>query len=280
MKACLAAVQMDCELGKVNDNLDKAEKLIDSAKNSILRGATLLCLPELFSTGYKLEENFVRVSEDIPGKTSSRLSDIARNYEIYIVGGVAEKSDDPGIVYNTTVIISPEGELLGKYRKIHLAGELERTVFTSGRNMSFFDTPFGRVGVLICYDQAFPELARCLVLAKCDIIAHSSAWYTTEQEKRWIDPGKYYTSFLTARAMENTVFWVSANRVGVEDELMFVGRSCIVAPWGKTLSILEDEEGVAIAKIDTEELSVWRAKFARYLKDRRPDLYRSFTADI
>jgi len=80
--------------------------------------------------------------------------------------------------------------------------------------------------------------------------------------------------------MENTVFWVSANRVGVEDGLMFVGRSCIAAPWGKTLSILGDEEGVAIARIDTEELSVWREKFARYLKDRRPDLYRRFTPDL
>jgi len=280
VKVCLAAVQMDCKLGKVNDNLGKAMKLIDSVKSSILRGATLFCLPELFSTGYKLEEDFVRIAEDIPGRTSSRLSDIARNYGVYVVGGIAEKSDEPDIVYNTTVIISPKGELLGKYRKIHLAGELERKVFTSGRDMSFFDTPFGRVGVVICYDQVFPELARCLALANCDIIAHSSAWYTTEKEKSWIDPGKYYTSFLTARAMENAVFWISANRVGVEDELMFVGRSCIVAPWGKTLSILGDEEGVAIARIDTEELRVWREKFARYLKDRRPDLYRRFTADI
>jgi len=280
LKVCLAAVQMDCELGKVKENLDKAEELIDSAKNLMVRGATLLCLPELFSTGYKLGKNFARIAEDIPGRTSSRLSEIARNHGIYIVGGIAEKGGKTDIIYNTTVIISPEGELLGKYRKIHLAGELERKAFTPGRNMSFFDTPFGRVGVLICYDQVFPELARCLTLANSDIIAHSSAWYTTEKEKRWIDAGNYYTSFLTARAMENTVFWVSANRVGVEDGLMFVGRSCIAAPWGKTLSILGDEEGVAIATIDTEELSVWRKKFARYLKDRRPNLYRRFTPDI
>jgi len=280
LRACLAAVQMDCELGKVKENLDKAEKLIDSVKNLIIRGATLFCLPELFSTGYKLGKNFVRIAEDIPGRTSSRLCDIARNYGIYIVGGIAEKGDKSDVVYNTTVIISPGGELLGKYRKIHLAGELERSVFTPGRKMSIFDTPFGRVGALVCYDQVFPELARCLTLANCDIIAHSSAWYTIEEEKRWIDAGNYYTSFLTTRAMENTVFWVSANRVGVEDGLMFVGRSCIAAPWGKTLSILGDEEGVAIATIDTEELSVWRKKFARYLKDRRPDLYRRFTPDI
>jgi len=280
VKACLAAVQMDCRLGNVNDNLGKAEKLIASVKKSILRGATLVCLPELFSTGYKLEENLVRIAESIPGRTTSRLSEIARNYGIYIVGGLPEKSSTSDTIYNATVIISPEGELLGKYRKIQLAGELDRRAFAPGRKMSFFDTPFGRVGVLICYDQVFPELTRCLALANCDIIAHSSAWYMQKGEERWIAGGKQYTSFLIARAMENTVFWVSADRIGVEDELKYVGHSCIVAPWGKTLSILEDEEGVAIARIDTEDLYKWREKFAPYLKERRPNLYRRFYADV
>lgn len=280
MKACLAAVQMDCRLGKVNDNLDKAEKLISSVKESILQGATLFCLPELFPTGYNLGEDLVRVAESIPGRTSSRLSDIARSFGIYIVGGLAEKSDESHVTYNTSVIISPQGALLGKYRKIQLAGEPDRKAFTPGQELSYFDTQFGRIGALICYDEVFPELTRCLALLNCSVIAHSSAWYTTQAEEKWIAGGKQYTSFMIARAMENTVFWVSANRIGVEDEFRYVGHSCVVAPWGETLSILKDEEGVAVAKIDTEDLCLWREKFAPFLKERRPDLYKRFTADI
>jgi predicted amidohydrolase len=271
---------MDCQLGEVNNNLDRVEKLISSVKGSILQRATLFCLPELFPTGYNLGENLVRLAESIPGRTSSRLSDIARNFGIYIVGGLAEKSDELRTTYNTSVIISPDGALLGKYRKIQLAGEPDRKAFAQGQELSHFDTQFGRVGVLICYDEVFPELTRCLALVNCSIIAHCSAWYTTQPQEKWIAGGKQYTSFMIARAMENTVFWVSANRTGVEDEFTYVGHSCVVAPWGETLSILKDEEGVAIAKIDTDDLSLWREKFAPYLKERRPDLYRRFAPDI
>ncbi|ASJ02864.1 acyltransferase [Thermococcus profundus] len=243
-------------------NYSKAEALIaEAAENDV----KLIVLPELFDTGYnfKSRDEVMEVASPIPdGKTTQVLIRLARKYRIFIVAGTAER-DRFGRLYNSAVIVGPSG-YIGRYRKVHLFAR-EKEFFEAG-NLGFevFHLGFARVGVMICFDWFFPESARTLALKGAEIIAHPA---------NLVMP--YAPRAMPIRALENRVYTITADRVGEERGLRFIGRSQINSPRAETLvEGSEDGEEIGIAEID---LSLARDKrlndYNEIFRDRRPEYY-------
>ncbi|AMM53856.1 nitrilase [Pyrococcus kukulkanii] len=254
-------VQMNPELLSLDRNYSKAEKLIKEAEKL---GARLVVLPELFDTGYNFEtrEDVFEIAQPIPdGETTSFLMDIARDLEVYIVAGTAEKDGEN--LYNSAVVVGPSG-YLGKYRKVHLFYR-EKYFFEPGDlGFKVFDLGFLKVGVMICFDWFFPESARTLALKGADVIAHPA---------NLVMP--YAPRAMPIRALENRVYTITADRVGEERGLRFIGKSLIASPRAEVLAMAsETEEEVGVVEIDP---SIARNKRLNELndifKDRRPDYY-------
>ncbi|CAB50304.1 nitrilase [Pyrococcus abyssi] len=257
----VAYVQMNPQILEPDKNYSKAEKLIKEASK---QGAQLVVLPELFDTGYNFEtrEEVFEIAQKIPeGETTTFLMDVARDTGVYIVAGTAEKDGD--VLYNSAVVVGPRG-FIGKYRKIHLFYR-EKFFFEPG-DLGFrvFDLGFMKVGVMICFDWFFPESARTLALKGADVIAHPA---------NLVMP--YAPRAMPIRALENKVYTVTADRVGEERGLKFIGKSLIASPKAEVLSMAsETEEEVGVAEID---LYLVRNKRINDLndifKDRREEYY-------
>jgi predicted amidohydrolase len=247
---------MQARPGDPEWNGARVEKLIQQAASEFIDGRTVICLPELFASGYSLgRKGFQKVAERIPGPTVGRLSGWAQRYGAYVCGGIPEVGE-AGTIYDSSVLLSSQGKLLGKYRKIHLAGAYEKGIFSPGADAVVVSTKMGGIGLAICYDQVFPELARRLALAGADIVLHSSAWSDFPRKMDW--GARDYGVLSTARAMENTVFFVSSNRTGVEGKFRFVGQTRVIAPWGEVLASRNRAEGCAVAKVDLKTLKKCR----------------------
>jgi beta-ureidopropionase len=260
----VAYVQMEPVFLEPELNYSKAEELIREAAD---QGAQLVVLPELFDTGYNFrsKEEVVEVAGQIPdGPTTEFLVELARELEVFIVAGTAEK-DEKGNLYNSAVVVGPVGwGYIGKYRKIHLFNR-EKLFFRPG-NLGFhvFNIGIAKVGVMICFDWFFPESARTLALKGADIIAHPS---------NLVMP--YAPRAMPIRALENRVYTITANRVGEEFGLRFIGKSTIASPKAEVLAMgSEDREEVGVVEID---LSLARDKRINEMndifKDRRPQYY-------
>ena len=261
MKVRVSCVQMNCNPGNTSENMSRAGSLIQKAASE---GAQIVCLPELFSTGYDLGEKFRELCEEIPGQTTDTLAAKARKYGVHLVAGIPEREKKSGRIYDSAVVVSPSGHILATYRKVHLVGEMEKSVFTAGEEILHFEIGETRFGLMICADQCFPEFSRVLKTAKVDIVVHPTAWFTRQVwEEAWgrTVGVRTYRTHLAARALENGFFVASANRTGVEGDMVFVGHSCIVSPWGRIVSELGSEEGFAVADLDLEKLHEWRAVY-------------------
>ncbi|AAL81141.1 acyltransferase [Pyrococcus furiosus DSM 3638] len=257
----VAYVQMEPKILELDKNLSKAEKLV---KEAAKREAKLIVLPELFDTGYNFEsrDEVFEIAQRIPeGETTTFLMDLAGDLEVYIVAGTAEKYNDR--LYNSAVLVGPTG-YLGKYRKIHLFYR-EKVFFDPGDlGFNVFDLGFIRVGIMICFDWFFPESARTLALKGADIIAHPA---------NLVMP--YAPRAMPIRALENRVYIITADRVGEERGLRFIGKSLIASPKAEVLAMgSETEEEVGVAEVD---ISLVRNKRINDLndifKDRRPEYY-------
>jgi predicted amidohydrolase len=178
------------------------------------------------------------------------------------------------VLYNSAVLVGPDGELLDVYNKIHLRGE-ERMAFREGFKLPVIPTEIGNIGLMIGYDLAFPEVARSLALDGADIIAVTANW-----EAASIDEWKTY---LRARAYENSLFMAGANRVGEDVTLNFGGESMIVGPRGQIHASLANEtdpqsgaplEGFAVARIDLDEVRKFREEF-QFIQNRQPAVYKA-----
>lgn len=269
MHAKIAIAQIDCTLGDVPANLAKIAELSEQAAKN---GTKLIIFPELATTGYFISDRIDELAEPIPGPTTEALTKIAKDNDIWIVTGMAEKAD--GKYYNVSVVVSPEG-LVRNYRKVHLF-DSEKQTFAVGDQQAVVDTPVGKVALTICYDLLFPEYIRSLVLAGADLIINSTNWIADEYQRDvWGWTGERTEALASTRALENTVHVAMAARVGQEAGFHSLGHSCIAAPSGDFLALIEEGEGVASAEIVTEsaDLDRWRS-IATYLKDRRTDLYR------
>lgn len=262
--AHLALVQFESVLCDPAANTEKACRMIADAA---AKGVDLVVLPELFSTGYQLNivgPHIPELAEPVDGPTVRALQEAARAAGCYVVAGVPLTYELEGVAFNSAVVIDRAGEVMGTYDKQHLWA-LERFYFRSGSDLPVFDTDFGRVGVLICYDLGFPEVARMLALQGADILVCPSAWCAEDMDVWDIN--------VPARALENTVFLAAVNRYGVEDDLVMPGHTKLCNPRGQVVAELEEEaEGVLHVELKVSDIKDWRQK-SPYLRDRRPDLY-------
>lgn len=262
--AHLALIQFESVLCDSAANTAKACGMIAEAA---AQGADLVVLPELFSTGYQLNIVGPRISElaePVDGSTVRALQEAASKAGCYVIAGLALTHELPGVPYNSAVLIDREGSVAGVYDKQHLWA-LERFYFRSGCESPVFDTDFGRIGIMICYDMGFPEVARMLTLQGAEIVVCPSAWCEEDHDVWDINA--------PARALENTVFVAAVNRYGREDDLYMGGHTLMCGPRGTVIAELFDEsEGVLHVEIDLDEVVRNRVS-SPYLRDRRPDLY-------
>ena len=261
MKA--AFVQTAPVFGEVKTNVDRAVEKMEKLD------ASLIVLPELYSTGYQFrsKKELMDLAEDVPsGYATKRLIEAAKAKGAFIVAGLAERAGKKA--YNSAVLVGPRG-LVGTYRKAHLFWN-EKKIFAKG------DTPFkvykagkARVGMMICFDWLFPEAARALALLGADIICHPS---------NLVLP--YCPQAMITRSLENRVFTITANRVGVEERvpgtrLKFIGTSQVTTPDGEVLV----RAGSKKEEARSVEIDPVRARGKRItplndiFKDRRTDLF-------
>lgn len=249
----IAAIQMDCVLQDLGANLAHAAELVDRAASA---GAKLIVLPELFNTGYRVEERDLELAETIPGgRTTDWMWDQARRRGAYLVGAFMERDDEA--LYDTAAAVGPEG-FLGKYRKMYLWGaETER--WGRGEDVAVIRLPFANIGLQICYEIGFPEGARKLAQAGAQIIVYTSAFGRAR--------GYAWDLASRARALENGVFVLACNRCGQERDTSYGGLSRIVAPNTVVLAGAgADGEAVVMADIDLAEIEAQRQAIP-YLKD-------------
>jgi omega-amidase len=268
-KIHISIIQMDIQLGKKNSNLSKIESLIVKSSKDVPNGHThIVCLPELCSTGFDLK-NYKKLAENIPdGLTTDLFCNLAQKHKIHIVASYMEESK--GSYYNCGVIISDEGQLLTKYRKIHLfplKPMEESEYFTSGdnrNNKSSIEINGFKVGILICFDLRFPEISRNLALEGADCIIYV-AEFPRPRDDVW-------TTLLRARAMENQIFIIGVNRVGEDTSISYFGKSIIIGPNGETICEGSSKAEIIRGSLDPNLLDSAK-DFIPTLSLRYPDQY-------
>jgi predicted amidohydrolase len=261
LKHVVAAIQMNCELGNKEGNLQKAQTLIAQA---LEQQATLIVLPELFNTGYRVEEQDWQYAETIPGETTEFLQRIATQHDVTIIGCILERGEIEGTIFDTAIVIAKNG-VLGKYRKTHLWDQ-ENLRFNKGDELSIIQKGNLKMGLQICYEIGFPEGARILTLQGANILVYPSA-FGEQRYYVWETASK-------ARAIENGCFVIAANRSGVEKQSThFGGKSRIIDPQGKVLveAVLEDE--CIVATIDLQQV-IQQRREVPYLRDLNKAVFR------
>ena len=264
-KMKLALVQFQSVLGDVEASMARALPMIDEAAAA---GANMVVFPELFTTGYHLDTvgpRMTELAEPIDGPTVRALQEAARKNHVYIVAPIALLHGLSGVPYNSAVFINSDGTVQGSFDKVHLWA-LERFYFRAGHEFPVFDTEFGKVGIMVCYDMGFPEAARTLSLKGAELIVCPSAWCVQDKDVWEINA--------PARALENTVFLGAVNRFGHEgDDLYMHGGSMVCGPrGGKMCQLTEEVEGILYADLDFDEVRKNRVT-SPYLRDRRADAY-------
>jgi predicted amidohydrolase len=258
----VASVQVSVVENNKNATIDKAVESIRRA-----RGADLIILPELWNIGFMSFDRYVPEAEDRNGATLTALRNMARELRAHIhTGSFVEKEGDKR--FNSSYLLSPQGEILANYRKIHLFGynSREAQILNHGNEVVVADTPLGKLGLATCYDLRFPELFRRMVEKGAELFLICSAWPYPRLE-HWIMLNR-------VRALENQCFLVSANSVGMNGSSQFVGHSMMVNPWGIILASGGDEEVVLRGEFDLNEVKSARARFPA-LADRQEWLQKS-----
>jgi predicted amidohydrolase len=269
----VAGVQMDVELGAVGVNLDRIESRLTEAAGE---GAKLVVFPECAATGYCFQsaDEARELAEEIPGPITERVAAMCRGLDAHVVFGMIERDGER--LFNAAVLVGPGG-VLGSYRKIHLP-YLGLDMFTTPGDRLFRVDHVAdvRIGMLICYDGSFPESARSLSLLGADVVVLPTNW----------PPGAETTAeYVTnARAVENNVYFMAVNRVGVERGFRFIGHSKIAGPFGNTLAEARGtDEAILYAEIDPHKAR--RKHLVRVpgkheidrMADRRPEMYGLLT---
>ena len=252
-------VQFDVKSGDIASNLK-------SVQNGIRRlydkGAQVAVLPELWPCGFdntKMTDHAEKTPEII-----HTLRELAIKYRLLIAGSMPSESD--GQIYNILVVIDKDGSIAGEYRKIHLfSSNGEDEVFSAGDRAVVCKTSVGPVGLMTCYDLRFPELCRLLALSGARLVIVSAQW----PESRI----NHWDILLCARAVENQLFIVAANRIGRDDPLTFNGHSQIISPAGEGLAKIADQAGEGLAEINFNDIDMFRRQF-NCLTERVPAAYK------
>jgi N-carbamoylputrescine amidase len=272
-------VQMACS----TDASKNLEKAVDSIRAASKQGAQIICLPELFLTQYFCQtedsENF-SLAEPLPGPTSTTLSNLAKELQVVLIVPLFEKRTQ-GIYHNTAIVIDADGSIAGTYRKMHIPDDpcfFEKFYFTPGdTGFKSFSTRYGKVGVLICWDQWFPEAARLTTLSGAQFLFYPTAiGYQYEDAKVSEQQISAWETIQKSHAISNGVFLGSVNRVGRENALTFWGQSFICNPFGEVIVQAEDEPQIVIAKCPLSEIESTRQNWP-FLRDRRVDAYQGLS---
>ena len=272
----VASVQLDVVLEDTNATTEKVASWVDEAANE---NADVVIFPELIlSAGYGLGDKFYDLAQPVPGPATEQLGKKALQHKMYIIAGIAE-CDRSGTVYNTAVILSRDGKLVGSYRKTHIFTPTE-SFFALGVELSVFDLDFGCVAIPICYDLEFPEPARVLCIKGAEMLLTMTAhWRGTGTVGT---PENFIQTIYAARALENRVPVVLCNRVGYDPSLddHFVGLSRIVDAEGMTIAAMNDDnEGMIVATLDLNEQRKKRQNY-NYFRDRKPLLYGEIVKQV
>jgi N-carbamoylputrescine amidase len=277
-----ALIQLSCD----EDQTKNVEKTFSSIRDAASKGAQVICLQELFQSVYFcFEENasFFDLAETIPGPLTNQLGELAKELGVVIVASMFEKRA-AGIFHNTTAVIDTDGKYLGKYRKMHIPddpGYYEKYYFTPGDlGYLVFDTHFAKIGVLICWDQWYPEAARLTALKGAEVLVYPTAigWDLAEKNSE-INREQYqaWQTIQRSHSVANGIPVVSVNRVGVEHGQQFWGGSFVSNAFGRVIfQASHDQEEVAVVAVDVESSEYYRKTWP-FFRDRRIDSYGDIT---
>ena len=291
-KSKIAVIQMRCSPDP-DANLSSAADWVRKAARG---GAQIICLPELFRTQYFCQREdpaLFDLAEPIPGPSSNALAEVAKQEGVVIIASLFERRA-AGIYHNTAAILESDGSLLGTYRKMHIPDDplyYEKYYFTPGdQNFRAFDASAGKIGVLICWDQWFPEGARLTALRGANVLFYPTAigWHPAEKAEFGVAQHDAWKTIQRSHAIANGVYVAVANRVGMEHGdirgnransagLEFWGGSFIADPFGRVLAeASHDKEEILTAEVDLSLLEEQRRHWP-FLRDRRVDAYAGLT---
>jgi N-carbamoylputrescine amidase len=278
-KVKVGLVQMSCS-GDAKSNMDKA---IAGIKEAAAKGANIVCLQELFTSLYFCDvedyENF-KLAEPIPGPSTDILSAVAKEAGVVVIASLFEKRAQ-GLYHNTTAVLDADGTYLGKYRKMHIPDDpayFEKFYFTPGDlGYKIFETKYGKIGVLICWDQWYPEAARLTALMGAEILFYPTAigWATSQDEATNTEQYNAWQTIQRSHAVANGLHVVSVNRVGFEQNgaMKFWGGSFVANPFGSLIvKATHDQEEVIVTELDLSKTDSYRTHWP-FMRDRRIDSY-------
>jgi N-carbamoylputrescine amidase len=275
-------VQMSCSVDP-NENLEKAMWRI---REAAARGAQIVCLQELFRSQYFCrEENaeLFALAEPVPGPTTETLGRLARELQVVIIASLFERRA-AGLYHNTAVVLDADGEIVGIYRKMHIPDDplyYEKFYFTPG-DLGFlnFDTKYARLGVLVCWDQWYPEGARLTALRGANILFYPTAigWHPSEKAQYGAAQLDAWRTIQRAHAIANGIYVAAVNRVGFEGPpdhgLEFWGSSFVADPFGQLIAEAStNQEEILVVECDPQRMEEVRRNWP-FLRDRRIDAYQ------
>jgi len=279
----IGLVQMSCS----SDKTANLQKAIAKIKEAAAKGAQIVCLQELFTSLYfcDVEDyNNFKLAESIPGPSTDVLSQTAKELGVVVIASLFEKRAE-GLYHNTTAVLDANGAYLGKYRKMHIPDDpsyFEKFYFTPGDlGYKVFKTKFANIGILICWDQWYPEAARITSLMGAEILFYPTAigWATSQDESTNTEQYNAWQTIQRSHAVANGVPVVSVNRVGLEQNgaMKFWGGSFVTNAFGTLLyKASHENEETAVVEIDTEKSDSYRTHWP-FLRDRRIDSYQPIT---
>ncbi|MFD2919503.1 carbon-nitrogen hydrolase [Terrimonas rubra] len=282
-KVKVGTVQMSCTADK-EENLQKA---IVKIREAAAKGAQIVCLQELFTSLYFCDvedyDNF-KLAEAIPGASTDALSAVAKELGVVIIASLFEKRTE-GLYHNTTAVLDADGTYLGKYRKMHIPDDpayYEKFYFTPGDlGYKVFKTKFATIGILICWDQWYPEASRITALMGAEILFYPTAigWATSQDDTTNTEQYNAWQTIQRSHSVANGLHVVSVNRVGFEQDgaMKFWGGSFIANPFGAIIyKASHEEEEVHVEELDLALTDKYRTHWP-FLRDRRIDSYQPIT---
>ena len=258
----ISCLQMDMQLGCVEENFAHAEKLIAEAMQA---KPDVLVLPETWNTGFFPKENLADLCCKDGDMVKSRIGALAKKYQVNIVAGSVSNVRD-GKIYNTAMIFDRDGACIGSYDKTHLFTPMgEDNYYTPGDHLCRFELDGAKCAIIICYDVRFTELVRTLALQGLDMLFVVSQWPNIRIP--------HLRTLTLARAIENQMFVACCNSCGTAGETVYGGTSAIIDPWGETLALAGEKEEIITADCDLQILEKIRGSVPVF-RDRRPQLYQ------
>lgn len=270
------------QMGMSDDHEANVSKAVSMVGEASKRGASVVCLPELFPYRYFPQERGVGVRpEPIPGQTTRRLSEAARESKVALVGGSIYEKGPGGRLYNTSVVFDERGRTLGKYRKVQIPedeGFYEKDYFSGGTGYSVFKTAGAKLGVLVCFDQWYPEAARVNRLMGAEVLFYPTAIGTVDGiEQAEGDWHEAWEAVQRGHAIANSMVVAAVNRVGKEGRTTFWGGSFVCDQFGKILARADDTEQVLVATVDLD-LGRQVEEGWGFMRNRRPNTYRKLAS--